>query len=219
MQGVWATVFGLDLGDLAGIYTHLVRLLDSVDEIEKAIQQQDVDHEVYLQHLPSIRGFLSLPNLDRNLASVRDILSESALMTLQFCSERLSKFCSETIPDPEEIAALLLAIEQFTEQVLGADIDTTLKALLLDLAESMRQALSEYRIRGGDGLRKEMFFVLDRLHRNMGVLERDRESLVMKHFWDLVTKYDTLTSICVNATPVIEGFRRALALPSSGVSG
>jgi hypothetical protein len=210
MRTAWAAALGLPDSDVISIYSNLVRLNDSLSDIEKDIGLQDVDTEIYLQHLPKLRQLLSLSNLDVTLASQIGLLNEGVLMTLQFCSERLSKTCPEKVPSEQEMFDLVQDISDLAAKLEKSDINKILKITLSELLESMRQAIAEYRIRGGRGLRQELFYVLERLQRTIPLLNENKDVAEVKSFWGIVEKYDTLTSICVNAPAVIAGTRTAL---------
>ena len=212
MKQVWAEVFGLDASNTPAIFTNLVRLQDSVNEIEKSIRMQEVDHDIYLQSFPSIRTILSLPNLDSSINQHVSLINEGVLMTLQFCSERLSKTCPEHVPTDDEIKELIEQIQNLADSILASSINKTLKVILSELTESMRQALAEYRIRGGTGLREELFSILERLQRTFPILEQHKTEPEVKLFWEILSKYDTITSICVNAPAVLSGFQQVLQL-------
>jgi hypothetical protein len=218
MRRVWATAFDLEETDLIGIYSNLVRLNDSLSTVEKDIGLQDLDSDIYLQHVPEVRRLLSLSNLDGPLRKHIDLLDEGVLMTLQFCSERLSKACPERVPTADELSELNKDIADLSEKLEKAEINRVLKTTLADLLESMRRAVAEYKIRGATGLRQELFFVLERLQRTIPYLEEHKDSPEVRSFWDIVVKYDTLTSIYVNAPQVIAGAATGLRMLGFPVS-
>lgn len=90
----WAKALGIE-PEVPKIFTALARLHDSLTEIERSIRQQDVDHDIYLRYFPQIREVLSVPNLALSVNSANVRMSESVLTSLEFCSERLSKFAFE----------------------------------------------------------------------------------------------------------------------------
>jgi hypothetical protein len=139
-------------------------------------------------------------------------------VTLQFCSERLSKTCPERIPSQQDLNDLVGDISELAQKLEKADINKVLKTTLSELLESMRQAIAEYKIRGGRGLRQELFYILERLQRTIPALQENKDAPEVRSFWTIVERYDTLTSICVNAPAVIAGARTtflALGFPVS----
>jgi hypothetical protein len=212
MRVVWADVFGIEPGNIINIYSHLIRLQELVNEVDKSIRLQDVDHEIFLQHLPKVRAILTLTNLDTPLSNVSTNLSESVLLALQFCSDKLSKACPERTPSEKEIKELLVEISQLAEHILNSHINKNLKEILSELVESMRQAVAEYRIRGGVGLRQELFYILERLQRTIPLLEKDKDNLLVKKFWEVLSRYDAFTSILVNAPVMLQQFQQVMHL-------
>jgi hypothetical protein len=210
IREAWATAFELPPTDVIGIYSNLVRLNDSLADIERDIGLQDVDTDIFLQHMPQLRQLLSVANLEAPLKSHLILLSEGVLMTLQFCSERLSKSCPETVPDKQTMDELAADMFDLAQKLQQADINKLLKTTLSELLESMRQAIGEYKIRGGRGLRQELFHILERLQRTIPIFNENKDAPEVRSFWTLVERYDTLTSICVNAPAVIASARTML---------
>jgi hypothetical protein len=79
MRKAWAAAFGLPEPDVIGIYSNLVRLTDSLGEIEKDIGLQDVDTDIFLQHMPQLRQLMSISNLDNPLHAHLALLNEGVL--------------------------------------------------------------------------------------------------------------------------------------------
>jgi hypothetical protein len=210
MAKAWATIFQVNPEDGALLYSNLVRLNDTLTEIERDIRLQDVDPDIYLQHFPKIRALLTYPNLQAGINQHTALLGEEVLTTLQFCSEKLSKTAPEGSILPEDLSSILNEINGLNEQIESSDLNKQLKAILLDLVESMRQAIAEFRIRGPKGLRQELFYILERLQRALPLLQADKDTVAVRTLWDVLAKFDTITSLAVNAPTIIAGFQKVL---------
>lgn len=210
MLEAWAKVFGVDPTNATTVYSNLVRLTDTLAEVERDIRLQDVDHDIFLQYFPKIRSLLSHPSLQVHLNQHAPLLREEVLTTLQFCSEKLSKAAPEGTVSKEDLGAINEQIDHLAESLVGSDLNNQLKAVLLDLVESMRQAIAEFRVRGPRGLRQELFYILERLQRALPLLEQNKDAPEVRSLWNVLAKFDTVTSLAVNAPTIITGFQKML---------
>jgi uncharacterized protein with HEPN domain len=210
VQRVWASVFQIDENDLPKIFYQLALLQELTNEVEKEIRNLDVDHDVYLQHMARIRQALAHPNFQSHWGAVKQHLTEAALLSLQFCAESLKRHSAEIVVPEDELRIIQKDIDELFQQIADGDFNKKLKTVLLDMLEAMRRAINEYRIRGAKGLREELFTVLERFQRNFDLIREHKDEPVVGAFWQVLTKYDTLTSVYVNAPQIIAGFQKML---------
>lgn len=207
---VWSTVFGVPLHDMPGIFYRLVLLQDLTTEVERKIREFETNHEVFLEHLPKVRSLLNVTNFDIGWSHGITILSEGVLVTLQFCSALLDKHCPEKTISDTDLKDISSEIDALFSSISTSDLKKSLKALLLDLLESMRRAIVEYRIRGARGLRENLFSILECISRRFDIVREAERDPQVKGFWLLLTKYDTLASLYVNAPQILAGFSKLL---------
>jgi hypothetical protein len=137
-------------------------------------------------------------------------LAEEVLTTIQFCSEKLSKVAPEGPLSVEDLASISDQVNRLGEQLGSSDLNKQLRIILLDLVESMRQAIAEFRVRGPKGLRQELFHILERLQRALPLLEKNKDTPEVRTLWDVLGKFDTVTSLAANAPTIIAGFQKVL---------
>lgn len=207
---VWAQTFGVPHDDLYQIFHHLIVLRQLLDEVEKQIKAiPNINHEVYLKRFSKIRKALAPTNFQEDWFKSSHI-DEGMLATLEFCAERLSATSPEKTPLDDEIEALWQAVESLKEQILSEEVDAQLQSILLDLVESMRRAIHEYRFWGVDGLRQELFSILERLQKYYPIIQQHSDDPVVLSFWNVLTKFDTLTSIYLNVPQILGGLKKLL---------
>lgn len=151
---VWALAFGVPPTDRAAIFRGLAHLIDLVDEVTYSIRAiPNLDYELYLAHLPAIRKGIGLMQLDGNWEPELRVLTEAAIQSLLFSSDRLRQTQPERKLTPDTLAELAKDVDALFQVVLESDIDEELRRILLACLESFRRAVVEYRIRGAGGLR------------------------------------------------------------------
>ncbi len=211
---IWAEVFDIKSPPLTerdtstvGIYYHLALLRQLLDESERKIKTvPDISHDVYLRDFLRIREALSPANLNGDWSE--HLINHSSLTSLEFCSELLSRLRPEQIPSDEQLRELRDDVSSLMERILTENLDPELKLVLLDLLESMNRAISEYRFRGGQGLRQELFLILGRLQEHFSAFHQHSKNPVVESFWGIITRYDALTSFCLNVPQVLSGVTR-----------
>lgn len=211
IRDVWAGVFDVDRDDSYQIYRHLRFLLQLLDETERQIKSiPGLNQEPYLKRFGDIKKVLSPTSLDVDWGYKNGYISEVMLASLEFCSERLSASFTESEPGLEELEALAQAITSLQEHILSEEMEPELQSILLDLVESMRRAVYEYSYSGVVGLRENLFLILERLQRFYPIFRQHSEEPVVKEFWEVLTRFDTLTSVYLNVPQILGGFSRLL---------
>ena len=211
IKTAWKYAFGIESADLVLVYRNIFLLHQLLDELERQIKSiPNISHDLYLKSIPNIRQVLSLPNLNEAWSGHKHLLNAGVLGSLEFCAERLSNVRPEKVPPDEEIEALKQAVEELREQVLSGGLNHELQFLLLDLLESMRRALYEYRFRGVSGLRQELFSILERLQKYSPIIKQHSEEPVVHSFWNILTRFDVLTSNCLNIPQILGGISKLL---------
>ena len=210
VRRVWAKVFEIDENDLPRIFYQLALLQELTNDVEKEIRNLEVDHEVYLQHMARIRQGLAHPNFQSHWGAPKQLLSEAALLSLQFCAESLKRHSAENTVPADDLNSIQKEIDELFQQIANGEFNKKLKAVLLEMLEAMRRAISEYRIRGAKGLREELFTILERFQRNFELIREHKDEPIVSAFWNVLAKYDTLTSVFDNAPQIIAGFQKLL---------
>ena len=220
---VWGHVFKLGDQNPGPVFRYLVLLGDLADETAKLIKDvPDLQHDIYLRCIPSVKQGLTHPNLGNVWGNIRVHFSEKVLAELSFSAEVLSRHSSERPIAPDDLQEIKNAVDGLFEKVLNSSIDTELKEFLLDLLETIRQAVAEYRIRGAKGLTQSVELVLGRLlafhKRNPGAITPgDDATSLLKDFWTIVEQLDRLTSVALKVKQVAETFTPLLPyLPGMG---
>lgn len=152
---VLAPVFGVKPEDSVALRRGLL-LIDDLFQatVDQVSALEGVDHGRFLRHIPRMRGGLANLNLD-SLAKgpLLTALDPVALENLDLCAARLGEAVKEAELTADDLRTLEKELSELFDYVETADIDNELRLVALDLIQTLRQSLLEYRIRGADGLR------------------------------------------------------------------
>ncbi len=210
-KDAWAELFDLPKDNLAGVYYHLARVLEEVNQIERQLRSaSDITAEIYLQDFPTIRAILSPVNFAERWDGTKKRITDAVLRTLAICADRLSRATLETTLDPAELDSLKADVESLLNEAANAKIADELKNVVIDMAEGMRRGIFEYRLRGANGLRQELFSVMEKCQRHAEALKRGRDTEIFQRLWTFLVRYDTITSAAINTPLLIKGMKNLL---------
>lgn len=183
-----------------------------VSEVEDTIKKvPNTNHDRFLKPFPRVRRVVSPAMLSDDFKGILSELSESDMTILEFCSELLGNYFPEKIADEALLKELIEEIASQFEKIESSDLPEELRKLLLDLLETMRQAIYEYRIRGIERLREALEKIVGIYVVNKATMEnQDNEEvnkikLIINKFFSLYS-FAADTVQLIGASEIIKGF-------------
>lgn len=166
-------VFDVESKDTESLLRLLADLIMLSQQTKSRIKSlDDIAHDIYLKPFPNIEKLLSTLNLDASWKPYRELLSEPTLYGLKFCSDKLSRIDRIEKIDKSEIGAIQEQLASLVEEILNSEIDPYVKELLLRNLEGLRQALIAYRVRGLEGIEREVEAGLGSIFVNKSKIEK-----------------------------------------------
>ena len=158
IRQVLGEVFELQPDDDLALRRRLLAVDDLFAESEAAIRSiPGIDLQRYLRYFPAARKALLGARLDqdsRRYAPFQEALGEAVCQSVEFCGARIGEEFPETVlptDDLGEVEARLNALFAFTA---SAELDPALRQVSLDILQTLRAALADYRIYGAAGLKE-----------------------------------------------------------------
>ncbi len=149
-------VFDLDPADDLAIRRKLVLLDDLFAQSQAAIAAiPGLDPPRYLRHFPAARKGLLSARLDqdsRRYPPFQEGLSDIVLQSVEFCGLRIAEELPELILPPDDLAELEARLNSLFAFSARAELDPALRSVSLDILQSLRAAVADYRIHGARGL-------------------------------------------------------------------
>jgi hypothetical protein len=108
-----------------------------------------------LRHFPAARKGLLSARLDqdsRRHAPFQEGLSDIVLQSVEFCGLRIAEELPELLLPPDDLAELEARLNALFAFTARAELDPALRAVSLDILQSLRAAVADYRIHGASGL-------------------------------------------------------------------
>ena len=181
---LWAQIFEFPPEDIASCYRALGHLNGLLDSVEARIRQlPELDHDLYLRDIPTLRGIICVPHLKQNWHAVKNPLDHGVLTGLEFCASELSKQHKEDAVPREELDKIRKEFTGIFRSVSKAAISPELKLILFDLLTAAILAIEQYKILGNDGLKKAVAYALGvlTLHENE-FLPAKKEGIISQTF-------------------------------------
>ena len=157
ISGVLAELFNIDEDNDVAIRRHLIMVDDLFEQIEGCFRKIHVDSHPYTQHFPKIRKMLlsmHLPNPPKN--NLTNALGPHIIDALYTASARIGENYSEFALEDDDLVKLVNELDKLFESVKEGTFDPQLGELSMEIIESLRHAVSNYRIRGIEAFKEAL---------------------------------------------------------------
>jgi len=134
-------------------YTAITRMLEAS---QKEVETYLAGVQIYSAAFPSLRNCFSPKNSGQQWSAYKGNLNAVHVSAIQFTAERLNTFVSEVEANSEELADVLLAVQEMEAALETEDITASSREVLRDCLNEIRAAIEEYKIWGASGLDKAL---------------------------------------------------------------
>jgi len=212
----WATISGgseQDHGRGFDLLAHAYRLIEEAKQ--EVLRRSEIKQELFMRSINSVEQLLKSTNYANPWHTVSTPLQQ-ALNALEFSAERMNAFSSERAIPRADVDELLQQVRLVRQSLNEAEIDVELKRQLLRQLDEIDVALTNYNLRGADG-------VVTAMNASVGFVVRMKDKISevtsvkeVNDFLDLVIKLETIVTRAVAYTTI--GLPAIQALLSSGQS-
>ncbi|KAF0221139.1 MAG: hypothetical protein FD174_637 [Geobacteraceae bacterium] len=194
---MWSQVFDIPLQEKTELFLRISAMHQLVDDVKSRISSlDDVNVELHLSRFPQIEVVVKATNYDVPWDSYKPHLSDGVMLNLAYCAETLSRY-DETPIEENDLLDLKKDIDELFEKILKAPLDGQLKTVILDLLESIRRSISEYKIRGADGMRKTLAYCMGMIVQNTQLFEKEASKEEVGRFGKIVSRFTTIIELAV----------------------
>lgn len=166
LRQAWAEVFSVNASNTADLFHLLFQVSTQVAEIRSQLLTISAfDPAIVCSPLADMENFICFPNIDTQVGSMAGFYNDKAQMALTLASSYYTTqgiYVNISDDDLKEITDQIEATFRFISE---SDIDSRLKETLLDLIETVRRAIAEFRIRGNSSLQDVLDYSLGKLLR------------------------------------------------------
>ena len=199
IREVLGEVFEVDPADDLAIRRKLVLLDDLFAQSQAAIAAiPSLDPPRYLRYFPAARKGLLSARLDqdsRRYAPFQESLSDIVLQSVEFCGLRIAEEFPELVIPADDLAELEARLNSLFAYTARADLDPQLRAVSLDILQTLRAAVADYRIHGARGLQEAVEQAIGKLTVHCLRAKKQGTPLNLDHLdrlLDLILKVETL---------------------------
>lgn len=220
IREVWAQVFGVDRKDTMAIFYNIFLLYQAFDWTERQVEKAGFKRkEIYTRNFKKIRNALSMGNIDQNGGPLGQMLTDETMADLLHCADRLSDIESESLLNTAELQELVSEVDGLFRLFEAAEIDGELKTAILDLLETARQLLADYRIRGSAAIKEIIELALGKLMTKRAAFAKEKQNSAVKTFVQWLLKLDKLYDKLTKYGPLLQGASRLLLEQAEKLSG
>jgi hypothetical protein len=203
-QGKWNNVqeglsglFHVDPKDLSAVFSKYAGLLALIEDVGLRIQALESNHREHLLHCipPLRRALFENVAMTNGWKDIMNRISSSDLGLLHFAAVTLDSVQIEIeIPQSDLDDVAKQANELFETVRTSQQLEPQLRVILLDLLESIRRTITDYQIRGAEGLKKVLAECLGRMALDREIVLKSQDKPEMKKFWEVVKNVGALFS-------------------------
>ncbi|TDR46548.1 hypothetical protein DFR29_10380 [Tahibacter aquaticus] len=117
----------------------------------------------------------------------------------------------DNVMTQSDLDGLIQSIDALRKEIASAtDLEADFKALLLDMVEALRRALSEYQIRGASGVDDALGEIMGRLLVHLKVVQENSKSPWFRRVFDAAMKVIKFGADAKDTKEVLGGFGQLL---------
>ena len=212
MVEAWRTIFGISPEVQDSIVMSKVGLVYMLPpQISAKINSiSDINHRLYLgwqNELAQAFGQISFQAPFQNFTSK---LSDSLLLSIEFCADLLSKTCPEKVIDKKQMEQLRNEISELYTNILNSDLDPDLAQYLLDQLQLIIDAIDNYMLTGSLALEKAIDTIIGATITKNYRARSTKDSKFGNPFWAIVGKTAVLLELAKSAAELGEGIIKLL---------
>ena len=197
--------------DMAEIFTKFSAFLRLIEDTERHLTNvDDPNKDNFLKCIPPIKDTYAKINLDALWRQYGGKPTDSDLALLSLGAQALDKHQREALIAGNKLDEIRQETTELFDKVQESDLDSDLRVIILDLLETILRSISEYKIRGAEGLKKAVAESVGRLtlEKHLVLQEKDNDSL--KAFWSLLAKLNLVVSSALYADALGDGLAKVM---------
>jgi hypothetical protein len=209
---VWTRVLRGEPGNKTDIMRRISLLQELLDEVKIKISNiEEINTQLYLSRFEELEAVVKATNLNAGWDGYKSHLNEAAMLNLAHCAEALSRY-DENLIDESEILELLKNIDVLSEKLRKGSISKPLKETILDLLETMRRSISEYRIRGAEGMKREFAYCLGVFLQNHTQFKKEESKEEINTLGKIFSKFSSLITFALKLKELGFDFDKIIGL-------
>lgn len=220
VRKVIAHVFEINPEDTISVYRCLGLLSDALIWTSNQIENSDIKQKSnYTRNLPTFRRAIENGNINNSWEVFRNDLSDEAMADLLHTASRLGEIHAEISLSKEELKELSDELAELIELFHNSEIDHELRIAILDLLVTAQGIIGEYRIRGGEALKKIIELALGKIMTKGVDLSKEQDPTVLQKLGAFLAKLDALYSRLGKYEPLLRLVAKFLPIPMIAALG
>lgn len=170
----------------------------------------DLDHRLYLGWQNEFAQALMHISVRASFQEFSGKLTDSLLLSIEFCSHELSKRCPEKVVEEDKLNELKTEARKLYDEILKADLDPALSRYLLDNLQMIIQAIENYVFTGARGIEQSIDAIVGTIVTKNKIATAAKASTCGEAFWGMVGKAAVLLQLAKTALELGEGVFKIL---------
>lgn len=158
LRQTWATEFGVDVEDRAGILTGIATVLALPGTVEQEVRAlHNQNHELLMRWEPAVSAAFSIAHqLEQSTGQLAGQVNTTTLLSLETVADVLERNGQATYMERDAIDEANAKVVELLDALGGLDASDEIKAMLIRHAVRLQAALRLYNVTGAEGVREAL---------------------------------------------------------------
>jgi len=193
---IWARVLNVKNKDRSIVLNRLGYVSTLPEEITNQIYQyKGIDNDLYLTWKTAVSRLLNCNNLDNNWASLKNSIPKENMVTLAFCSEKISETIKNEEIDDKKINQLIVDAENLLSEIESSVLNYKIKSFLIERLKGVISALSGCNIFSPNNFKTEFENAIGSIASQKDIVEEVAKTSFSDKFWKIMGRFAIITSI------------------------
>ncbi|MDY7116042.1 hypothetical protein RAN53_06745 [Halomonas sp. SSL-5] len=194
----WAAILDVPKDDKSLLLSRVGHVMALPGAIKAEIEQVDnINHQLHLKWLPSVETSFGILNLQVQWKQFIERFNAETIFGLEVCGDVLGRNRPERVVDPASLKNMLNDINDLIGDLKEDELPPDLRDFIFEHLVLVKNAVEEYKIRGGRPLEAEVERLTGAVARNPQVWIRTRETDLGKRFWQVMGNLAIVTTVFV----------------------
>jgi hypothetical protein len=185
-------------------------MVDKVIESTSLIDKSEISH--YSKCIQQLTFSLQLSNFDIEWRSFQNHFDVAVMSELRFLALALSRISNEKEADKDELISLRNDIDELIATIEKNTHKDEIHNIILELLQCARNSISNYKWFGATRMKSDLEKMLGVMLVNHKLINNNSEFII--RFWDILGKFNEITTCILNVPALAAAAGVIKALPS-----
>lgn len=197
-------IFNFNDKDISEVFLIIGEIFTLLKDTKKDIlARKFIDEELFINTFNKLERALSNINPFMRTRELIGNFDEATLMGLRFCAEIIAPNYESFDIDEAKLNKILEDIDNLCKQSIDFALPKEMQDIISKNLDNIRNAILGYKIFGSEKIRENVDLTIMQAVRNAERIKEHSDSSLIKNFFDLLSRLDTLLNVASKLNEII----------------